>query len=68
MVARSVERGNLGIAFFFDRDPLMHNRFFTFVFIYSCASEVMSCLVGSVYMGLVQCGEVESCHCSIDYL
>ena len=25
MVARSVERGNLGIAFFFDRDPLMHN-------------------------------------------
>ena len=23
MVARSVERGNLGIAFFFDRDPLM---------------------------------------------
>ena len=25
MVARSVERGNLGIAFFFDRDPLMHS-------------------------------------------
>ena len=25
MVARSIERGNLGIAFFFDRDPLMHS-------------------------------------------
>ena len=33
MIARSVERGNLEIAFFFNRDPLMHNIVIIFIII-----------------------------------